>query len=153
MELKAALERLVQDPESSENAEIAFSSMKVLGKSDDEIAAFYDKFQYSWAVVDKYADVLISEGKTEKAIAVIQAYRNEYHEYEIRISEKLLGIYREQKAFNKLSESDWSNIVSLLKEKNKFKAVAELKRIFNQDLSLKDAKFFIDDFYLIISND
>lgn len=104
MELKAALERLVQDPESSENAEIAFSSMKVLGKSDDEIAAFYDKFQYSWAVVDKYADVLISEGKTEKAISVIQAYRNEYHEYEIRISEKLLGIYREQKAFNKLSD-------------------------------------------------
>lgn len=56
-------------------------------------------------------------------------------------------------AFNKLSESDWSNIVSLLKEKNRLKAVAELKRIFNQDLSLKDAKFFIDDFYLIISND
>lgn len=56
-------------------------------------------------------------------------------------------------AFNKLSESDWSSIVSLLKEKNRLKAVAELKRIFNQDLSLKDAKFFIDDFYLIISND
>ena len=56
-------------------------------------------------------------------------------------------------AFNKLSESDWSNIVSLLKEKNRFKSVAELKRIFNKDLSLRDAKSFIDDFYLIISND
>lgn len=56
-------------------------------------------------------------------------------------------------AFNKLSESDWSNIVSLLKEKNRLKAVVELKRIFNQDLSLRDAKSFIDDFYLIISND
>lgn len=56
-------------------------------------------------------------------------------------------------AFNKLSESDWSNIVSLLKEKNRLKAVAELKRIFNQDISLRDAKLFIDDFYLIVSND
>lgn len=56
-------------------------------------------------------------------------------------------------AFNKLSESDWSNIVSLLKEKNRLKAVAELKRIFKQDLSLIDAKYFIDDFYLIVSND
>lgn len=49
--------------------------------------------------------------------------------------------------FNRLLDKDWINIISLLKGGNKVIPTIFLKNTFNADLSLKDAKFFINDFY------
>lgn len=49
--------------------------------------------------------------------------------------------------FNRLLDKDWINIITLLKDGNRLKATIFLKNTFKADISLKDAKFFIDDFY------
>lgn len=55
-------------------------------------------------------------------------------------------------AFTMISEKDWANITSLLKDNNKLHATKYLKNTLNENITLRDAKDLIDNFYQLISN-
>ena len=152
--LRTAVKRLEENPDDADAASDILVSMKVLGSTAEEIEKFYSSHSYSWAFVSVYSDFFRNAGRLKKAADLILAYRNEYHENEESVSDKLLSIYREERDSGKLADELIYRIFTI--EHFSLEHIHELKGIGDEsdwselyerivESGYKSAKFFFEE--------